>query len=745
MDLCLVVLIAALSLVPVCSADQNVDWLVAAPAQVTSVVEQDNTLTLSNGLISRVFTMAPAFGTIDYIINATTDRGGEQSMLRNIHPEGTVVLDGIAYSIGGLGQVSTFLAYCNRSDLVLTVDVNAFGFRSYSVSAPTAPFPWTPGTRGSPKELSWPPKGKHLAVEFAPPSSAPAQHGNVTVTMHYEMYDGVPLLSKWMTVSVSSGSAPVAIQSTVVELFGANGYFGPYVSHGSIPPGAANNGAPWQSGVAPSPLFFAKTGLAHGAQCDWMDDYPNSFDPSGLKDEGAVEPYLNCSYGQGPGVHVNENQPFISFRVLELISDSVDIERQSLGRHRVTQTLAPHTTENPIFFHATNISNKGFKLAIDQMADVGFEMLIFSFGSGFVLETADPIYLKHIREQVDYAKSKGIEVGGYDLICLDRGHGGYGGNVGDQWDVVDSDGHLTADACFASGWYDKLHSLAINFLNFTGMSMLETDGPFGGAKCFSKNHTHHMGFEDSVYWQTRKQGEFYNEMRRLNVYVNQPDDYFFQGGSRTGMGYDESQYSLPRWKDISISRMGMYDDLYIHLPTQGWMFVPIIDYHGGGGAASFAPLSEHLQEYEWALAQYLGAGVAACYRGNILYDTNATRDVVSKWVTFYKAHRQTLIQPIIHLRRPTMQSWDGWLHVNPYGYGSSGGMEVGVALIFNPTDFSLNVSIALPLYYTGLTDKVLLSVNDGPFDSYVLDRGYNALMSLSMPPRSIHTVVVHRV
>ena len=35
----------------------------------------------------------------------------------------------------------------------------------------------------------------------------------------------------------------------------------------------------------------------------------------------------------------------------------------------------------------------------------------------------------------------------------------------------------------------------------------------------------------------------------------------------------------------------------------------------GGAAAAFEPLSEHLLEYEWALAQYLGYGVAACYRG----------------------------------------------------------------------------------------------------------------------------------
>jgi hypothetical protein len=46
-------------------------------------------------------------------------------------------------------------------------------------------------------------------------------------------------------------------------------------------------------------------------------------------------------------------------------------------------------------------------------------------------------------------------------------------------------------------------------------------------------------------------------------------------------GYNEFQYSLPRWEDLSLSRAGMYDDLYMHLPTQGWMFTPLVQYHSG--------------------------------------------------------------------------------------------------------------------------------------------------------------------
>ena len=43
------------------------------------------------------------------------------------------------------------------------------------------------------------------------------------------------------------------------------------------------------------------------------------------------------------------------------------------------------------------------------------------------------------------------------------------------------------------------------------------------------------------------------------------------------------------------------------------------------------------KEYEWGLAQYLGAGVAACYRGYRVYDTERTRRLVMKYVEFYKA------------------------------------------------------------------------------------------------------------
>ena len=233
-------------------------------------------------------------------------------------------------------------------------------------------------------------------------------------------------------------------------------------------------------------------------------------------------------------------------------------------------------------------------------------------------------------------------------------------------------------------------------------------------------------------------------MRKHSIFINQPDDFFFAGGSKTGMGYDENQYSLPRWRQLSISRAGMFDDLFVHLPTQGWMFVPITEYHAGGAEAIFAPLSQNLDSFGMALGQYLGAGVAACYRGNVPYDTEETKALVMKWITFYKNHRHTLIQPVVPLRRPNMQSWDGFLHVNPLMLGSAKETnEVGIAMIFNPLTTVLdNQRVYLPLYYTGADTTVMVSINEGEQFEMKVARDYSITVKLTLPPNSQTIIIV---
>lgn len=197
------------------------------------------------------------------------------------------------------------------------------------------------------------------------------------------------------------------------------------------------------------------------------------------------------------------------------------------------------------------------------------------------------------------------------------------------------------------------------------------------------------------------------------------------------MGYNENQYSLPRWEDLSISRQSVYDDTYHFTPTQGWMFLPLVDYHAGGAAAAFEPLSEHLAEYEWGLAQYLGSGVAACYRGYRIFDTAQTKALVKKWVDFYKLYRDIVTSDIIHVRRPDMQSIDSFMHVNPKLKNKA------LAMVFNPTQETQAMNLTLPLYYTGLEMTAMIAEQGGPSKVYELDRDYSVDIYVKLPPLGI--------
>ena len=709
---------------------QTKDWLVDKMDEPATVVVKGANIEIGNGIVSRTFTTTPAFGTIDLTLNATLEYGGEQSAFRAMTNESLVTLNGTQYLIGGLRQASTFRAYCNRTELSLLPPAteNFFKYSNHTVSAPVAPFPWTPGTRHSSKNVNWPPKGVVLSVKFLPSSANMPQ---LAVTLHFQVIQGVPLIQKWMTMDLLSGQA-VSVTAAIVDQLAVMPRFGAYFGHGSFSPTQGDNGA--ANTAVPLPLLYTMTDQAHLGRCRWSDDYSKSSNPVPwcwkCKDEGASEPLLSCDYSLGPGAIITSSNPFVSYQVLHLMADSTDLERHSLSRHRVTEALAPHVMENPVFFHGTSVDDYGFKNAIDQMAEVGFEMFIFSFGSGFKMEDTDRFYIDKIKRQIAYAKSKGIEVGGYDLICLARG-----GSVPEKYRAVGNEG----DACFASGWYDELYSKILNFINETGLSMLETDGPYGGESCGSTTHEHHFGLEDSIYQQNKYQSQFYHEMRKLSVFVNQPDNYFFQGGSKSGMGYDEQQYSLPRFRDLSISRMGMYDDLCLHLPTQGWMFLPIQDYHAGGRDAAFAG---HEKAYEWGLAQYLGAGVAACYRGPHPYTTDSMKAILTKWISFYKAHRETLVKPIVHIRRPNLQSWDGWLHVNPFSSTS----EIGVAMFFNPTPQGINSFASIDVYYTGAGSSVKVTINgdSSTTKTYPVTRS-RLVIPLVLQPESVNYIVIDRV
>jgi len=202
------------------------------------------------------------------------------------------------------------------------------------------------------------------------------------------------------------------------------------------------------------------------------------------------------------------------------------------------------------------------------------------------------------------------------------------------------------------------------------------------------------------------------------------------------MGYDEEQYSLPRWEDLSISRQTVYDNTFTKTPSIGWMFLPLTEYHSGGEKAVFEPLQDHLAEYSWGLAQYLGAGVGACYRGHRLYDSPSTRTMVRTWVTFYKKHREVLGADLVHIRRPNMQGLDAWLHVNP------GGKEKGLVMVFNPTGERITSNLSVSLYYTGIVKVARVSQLEGDWTEHLLSRDYRISLPVDLGPVSLTYYVI---
>ena len=108
---------------------------------------------------------------------------------------------------------------------------------------------------------------------------------------------------------------------------------------------------------------------------------------------------------------------------------------------------------NKLFARAWTVLNKSKNNATST---IGFEMIFYSFGSGFDLESTNTTYLSQLKADIAYANSKGIEVGGYDLISLSR-------EVEPEWMAINSDGTPETSACFASGWYDDLYQRVMQF------------------------------------------------------------------------------------------------------------------------------------------------------------------------------------------------------------------------------------------------------------------------------------------
>ena len=416
-----------------CGQTIEADWLVTQIKEPVKIEKRldGKEIVLSNGLISRTFRLVPNAATIAY---DNLMKG--ESIIRGVKPEAIVELNGQKYNVGGLkGQVEYAYLLHKWTDS-MNSNPNAFQFRSFKIDKMKKRFEWKRKRYSS--NTKWPASGKTLSLNFNPPNG---KLKGLNLSIHYEMYQGIPLLAKWLTIH-NGGEKPVRLNTFTSEILAAV----EYESMVEQPP-------QWQH-----PNIHVDSDYAfHGGDPKsankityWVVDPQYSTQINYLRKTPVM---LESRPPIGPDIIIEPGNTFESFRTFELIHDSTERERKGLAIRKMYRTIAPWATENPIIMHVRHANPAAVRLAINQCAEVGFEMVIMTFGSGFNMENISPDYIAKIKALVDYAHSKNVELGGYSLLASRR--------ISDEHDVINPKTGKTGGAifnnspCLCSEWGDE--------------------------------------------------------------------------------------------------------------------------------------------------------------------------------------------------------------------------------------------------------------------------------------------------
>ncbi|SDE58474.1 hypothetical protein SAMN05216464_107262 [Mucilaginibacter pineti] len=695
--------------------NQAKDWLINNMGYVASITKSENgkELILSNGLLKRVFRIQPNVACVSY-----ENLSNGQQLLRNVKPEAVLTIDGKKINIGGLyGQKEHAYLLPEWIDS-FTANENDFQFKYYSVAEIQPYIKWKQTFwAGNIKKAT----GKVLTLNFQSNSLK-----GIDVAIHYELYDGIPLIVKSLSVSNNSDHS-IIINKTVNEILGL---------------------VEEESAVVGTPEQMKKQ---HGIYIETNYAFNNSmrYDLSDQtthwKTDSVYTSQVNYSY-QTPcllevypdkvtAVKLQPNEVFNSVRTHELLIDSYDRERRGLAIRKMYTTVAPWTAENPIFMHLVSRNDEQVKNAIEQCASTGYEALILSFGSHCNMEDTTAANINKWKKLAQFAHQKGIKIGGYSLFSSRR--------ISDNDDVIDpATGKPDVAAlfgnapCMASNWGLAYINKLKYFLEKTGFDIFENDGPYPGDLCASTSHPGHSGLGDSQWKQIELQKGLYHWCSEHGIYVNAPDWYLLDGTNKIALGYREVNFSLSRQQQKILNRQNIFDATWEENPSMVWGFVPLTRYQGGSEDAVLEPLGNHLKDYEQLMMQYYGAGVQACYRGPRLYDTDKTKQLVTNTIGWYKKYRDILNSDIIHLRRADGRDWDGIMHVNPDL------KQKGLVMLFNPTKDKITRAIKVPLYYSGLTTTATIKEKDRAAKKYNLNRNYEVEVTVTIEPENYTWLVV---
>ena len=703
------------------------DWLITRVNKASEVSFKPSAdglsgkLQLSNGLISRRFYIGDNLAGISF---KNLSSGAEY--LRAVKPEARIKFDSTWYDIGGLsGQPEkSYLLETWLGDMV--ADPAAFRFSGLEVRGTQARYPWQ--QKYNAMHADWPPKGLQVVMHYEAPAGRPEWKNALKVSVHYEIYDGIPVLAKWITIRNGTGK-PVLINETECEVLAVTQDQEKRLHVESDYSFALANADPEGSAL----MHYKGLPPAYhvgGSTTKWLvdQDYHTWASHNQAEDKFLGFPHhslLVSRLPMGPSEMLAPREDFTSFTTFELLHDSDDRERQSLAHRRFYRALAPQVTESLLTGGITSHDRGELKNFITQMGELGFERLDVMVWPGISHNDLDTAYVALWKEIAAFAKEKGIVMGGYELQVASRGRGA-------EVDCVDPEtgkpGSLFGQSvCIASKWKDTYYPAMWQFFDRTGLMTFNMDGPYHGDVCASTAHPHHRGLHDSQWKQWQVQVEVLHELQRRNMYVPIPDWYFLNGQSATGMGYREASANLTPQQQLLLGRQYIYDGTWHKIPTMGWMSLQLVGFYTNDPRVGLEPLAANLSRYETSLFQHLASGCQFTVRGKRLYDTPETKAMVAKWVNWFRQYRDILTSDIIHVGRPDGRDIDMMLHVNPAIENK------GMLIAFNPTGAPITKTVKIPLYYTGIKGNAVITGGDGKESRIALGENAAAEIEMSIP------------
>ncbi|MBL7757810.1 MAG: alpha-galactosidase, partial [Chitinophagaceae bacterium] len=417
------------------SADrlQYIDWLIQPVATKAAVYTNaaGDELILYNGLLKRKFSLRQNLVCIEY----RNMRNGQQ-LLRAVSPEAELVINGQSYAVGGLrGQKEKAYLLPQWIDSLQKGPADFVYEKTETVSL-TNTVQW--------KQQGWwmPPAApaKGIEVRFVFRSSLP-QWKALQVRVHYAVYEGIPLLSKWVSLVNDTGE-PIKLDRVKNEILAL------------VEEESAVVGSPSQmkkpQGIYVETNYAFNNAMRYSISdqtTHWLTD---SSYTSQVNYNYETPCILEVYPDKAPGIWLQPGETFTSVRSYELLMDSYDRERRGLAIRKMYRTVAPWILANPVFMHLVSKNDEEVRTAIDQCAATGYEALILSFGSHCNMEDTTTANLQRWKGLTDYAHGKGIKIGGYALFSSRR--------ISDADDVISPvtgkpGGAFFGNApCFGSHW-----------------------------------------------------------------------------------------------------------------------------------------------------------------------------------------------------------------------------------------------------------------------------------------------------